>query len=161
MAHNTFEADSESGNNNANYVASVKRQKMIRRYLKMFFRFVAAIAIIVLAILVVLLALDLDHCKEESKKIDHHSNRTCEGLFPENKWCLVKHYSSTWNTANTICSGLGQALPSKGMVKEHPWLGQYLTGTWSDNGDVFESTGNTVKVWSGAGPQEKDFFCVS
>ncbi len=37
MAHNTFENDSETANNQQ-YVASVKRQKAIRRYIKLFFR---------------------------------------------------------------------------------------------------------------------------
>lgn len=161
MAHNTFENDSETANNQ--YVASVKRQKAIRRYIKLFFRVVAAIAILVLAVLVVLLALELDHCREDSKRIDHH-NRTCEGLFPDDKWCLTKHYPATWDEAKSLCSRLGQALPSKDIVNTYPWLEQYLTGTWANkNGEVFKSLGETTKIWNGngAGQQQKDFFCVS
>ncbi|QQY02735.1 EEV glycoprotein [Orf virus] len=162
MAHNTFETDSESANN-ANYVASVKRQKAIRRYIKLFFRIVAAIAIIVLAILVVLLALELDKCKEQSTHQDYHhtTNKTCDGLFPENKWCLTKFDPFTWSQAKSMCNGIGQTLPSEDIVKRYPWLGKYLTGTWSDKGGVFGSSGSTSEVWSGAREQEKAFFCVA
>lgn len=163
MAHNTFENDSESANN-ANYVASVKRQKAIRRYIKLFFRVVAAIAILVLAVLVVLLALELDHCKQESAHTHYTTNQTCEGLAPDNKWCLTKRYQSTWDAANSLCSSIGQTLPSKDTVNTYPWLEQYLTGTWANKkGEVFKSLGETAKIWNGAGAgqQEKEFFCVT
>nr|AEO18259.1 EEV glycoprotein [Pseudocowpox virus] len=161
MAHNTFEADNESANNN--YVATAKRQKAIRRYVKLFFRLVAALAIIILAVLVVILALELDHCREDSKHTYHH-NRTCEELYPGDKWCLTKHYPATWDAAESLCHSLGQTLPTKDMVNTYPWLEKYLTGTWANkNGEVFKSLGETTRIWNGAGTdqQQKDFFCVS
>ncbi|ADC54012.1 EEV glycoprotein [Pseudocowpox virus] len=158
MAHNTFDNDSEA-NNNANYIASVKRQKAIRRYVKLFFRFTAAIAIIVLAILVVVLALSLDQCLHNEHPHDDVYNSTCDGIPLGNK-CLTLHTSSTWEEANLSCGRLGFHLPSTGIHKKFPWLVTHLDGTWgSTKNSIFNPTGETQQVM---GPQEvHKYFCVS
>ncbi|WIF30469.1 EEV glycoprotein [Orf virus] len=159
MAHNTFENDSETANNQ--YVASVKRQKMIRRYIKMFFRFITAIAIIVLAILVVILSLSLDEClhREHPHDYSHVQNSTCPGI-PLGDKCLTLNTPSTWEDANQMCSNLGFSLPSKGLFKGNPWLTTHFDGTWGNKlSNVFGPTGDLQRVM---GPQEtRKYFCVS
>ncbi|ABA00627.1 EEV glycoprotein [Orf virus] len=160
MAHNTFENDSESAANNQ-YVASVKRQKMIRRYIKMFFRFVTAIAIIVLAILVVILSLSLDEClhREHPHDYSHVQNSTCDGITLGGEKCLRLNLPATWEDANRQCGNLGFYLPSTGLEKKFPWLVTYLDGTWGNTqNSVFGPTGDLQNV---IGPKEYKYFCVS
>ncbi|AIZ77361.1 putative EEV glycoprotein [Parapoxvirus red deer/HL953] len=170
MAHNTF-GDAES-TENAAYVASVKRQKAIRRCLKLFFRIMAAIAIIVLAALVIILALQLDQCmhNEENKvysqslRGDGDNTTICKELST-GKHCLTKStIPATWSSAKNMCEMLGQSLPSTDICNETEWLRKYLKGTWSDHeSSVFKPNCETMTMLStpSSNTQEKDFFCVS
>ncbi|AKU76599.1 EEV glycoprotein [Orf virus] len=158
MAHNTFENDSESANNN--YIATAKRQKMIRRYVKLFFRLVAALAIIILAILVVILSLSLDECLHKEHPHDDVYNATCPGIPLSGNKCLTLNTPSTWEDANQMCSNLGFSLPSKGLFKGNHWLTTHFDGTWGNKlSNVFGPTGDLQPVM---GPQEtRKYFCVS
>nr|AKJ66268.1 EEV glycoprotein [Orf virus] len=159
MAHNTFENDSGSANNN--YIATAKRQKMIRRYVKLFFRLVAALAIIILAILVVILSLSLDEClhKEHPHDYSHVQNSTCDGISLGGEKCLRLNLPTTWEHANRQCGDLGFHLPSTSLGQKFPWLVTHLDGTWGNTqSSVFGPTGDLQNVM---GPKEHKYFCVS
>ncbi|WZD65973.1 EEV glycoprotein [Bovine papular stomatitis virus] len=159
MAHGTFgDTDSEA---NATYVASVKRQKAIRRYVKLFFRLMAALAIIVLSALVIILALELSDCRNK-KCDDTHDvyNKTCNGVTA-GRHCLTINHPDTWENASEKCNNLGQRLPSTKDADNHPWLGLYLQGTWSDGkNSVFGASGNTDTVLQGLNAPVNKYFCV-
>ncbi|WZD65329.1 EEV glycoprotein [Pseudocowpox virus] len=165
MAHNTFETSSEAGNNSTNYVASAKRQKAIRRYVKLFFRLMAAIAIIVLSALVIILALELDKCLHDKKcahtQFDQHVNKTCSGISTGDH-CLTLRPPDTWDKANEKCKTLGQRLPSPSDANDPHWLTEYLTGTWGDQKNKVFGTGGSlddIRGRSDASVKNK-YFCV-
>lgn len=164
MAHGTF--GENDGDANATYVASIKRQKAIRRYVKIFFRLMAAIAIIVLAALVIILALELDKCLHGNKcandQLDQISNKTCSGISAGNR-CLTLHPAGTWDDASRKCMSLGQRLPSPSDATNPHWLTEYLTGTWGDRKNkVFGTGGSLEDIMGNSGASGKNkYFCVS
>ncbi|ASC55540.1 EEV glycoprotein-like protein [Seal parapoxvirus] len=165
MVHNTFgDGDTESAN--AEYVASAKRQKAIRRYVKLFFRIMTALGIIILAALVIVLAISLDACKQQLHGAHYannaQANRTCDGLFPGGKMCLMKQDPSSWSGAQKMCKQFGYSLPSSDAASSFPWLSKYLAGTWSnEESKVFKNSGDKVSVLDATNEQQKPFFCVS
>lgn len=167
MAHNTF-GDTEA-ESSASYVASAKRQRKIRRCIKLFFRIMAALAIVVLAAMVVVLAVTLDRCKQsetpviEIAYVPQGSNDTvavCDGITA-GPWCLRKHFTpDTWDRANLQCNNLKQKLPTDALCKKFPWLSNYLLDTWSSKSNsVFTPSCGQQEVKLPM--QSKTYFCVS
>ncbi|WZD65453.1 EEV glycoprotein [Bovine papular stomatitis virus] len=163
MAHGTF--GENDGDANATYVASIKRQKAIRRYVKLFFRLMAAIAIIVLAALVIILALELDKCRNDDKcshdQFDQLVNKTCSGISTGDH-CLTLNPPDTWDNANEKCNTFGQRLPSPSDVKHPSWVTEYLSGTWGNRRNtVFGTSGDVENILgNGSAGIKNKYFCV-
>ncbi|AAR98466.1 ORF109 EEV glycoprotein [Bovine papular stomatitis virus] len=159
MAHGTFGDNDSEAAANATYVASVKRQKAIRRCIKLFFRLMAALAIIILAALVIILALALSDCRNTTCVIDTNSyNRTCDGINAGNR-CLTLKYPDTWTNANERCKELGQRLPKPSDNEKYPWLTDYLVNTWGNiNERVFGTSGGLESVTMDGSTNK--YFCV-